>query len=101
METISFIDQDVEKQAKDQVESYVKFVEYRNKRAMKIHVQSDDVHNFAQIKKSLGIGQETTLILSVAGPSNNFPISIRLKNAFKNGLIDIIDSIEGTLIITG
>jgi hypothetical protein len=75
--------------------------EYKNKKARGLISNSNSIE-FRELFQTLcPLDKTPSLILSILGPNNNFPISIRQKNAFKKGLIEIIESKKDTLIITG
>ena len=84
---------------------YVKFPECKNRKAKYIVVSNNnesdhDQKVINQIFEKWSM-KKPFLILSICGSNHNFPISAKLKNAFKNGIIKITESIKNTLVITG
>lgn len=104
MEANNLINQDPKNQVNESVsfkkKKQVKFVEYKNKTAKREFVNSN-TRDFDQLKNKLELNKEASLILSIVGSNINFPISIKIKNVFKEGLIDILESNKNTIIITG
>jgi hypothetical protein len=88
---------------RDQKVIPINFID-KNKKAEAIIVSSNmkDKNEFKKLFEELYPQHKNpSLVLSILGPNNIFPISISQKKAFDKGLIKVIDSKNDMLIITG